>query len=83
MAEDRPPVTLLEVEEQGANEGTADDHRMKANETTLEEGPCCHSVPTVVVGIADDKAGENEEEVNGQITVVQRMDGTKSEMGFT
>ena len=42
-----------------------------------------HQVCEKVVSIADDKAGEGEEEVNGQIAVVQRMGGTKAEMGLT
>ena len=41
----------------------------------LEEVPGRHFLPAVIVGIADDKAREHEEEVHSQVAVVDRLVG--------
>ena len=47
---------------------------MKAYETPLEELPCIHPAPAIVVGIADDKARKNKEEIYCDMCMVQRTD---------
>ncbi len=54
-------------------ERSHDEHGMQANETTLHETPRRHLVPSINVSIADDEAREHEEEVDGQIAVVDVM----------
>ena len=47
---------------------------MKANETALKESPDCETFrPAVVVCIADHKSGQDEEEVDRQVAVVQDL----------
>lgn len=47
---------------------------MKPCETAFEESPCGHLVPSVIIGIADDETGENEEEIHGQITMIDYLE---------
>ena len=46
---------------------------MQADDAPLEEGAQRHAVPTVVVGIAYHEARKHEEEINGQIAVVDDL----------
>lgn len=39
--------------------------------TPLEESPHGHTVPSVIIGIADNEARENEEEVYSQIYMIK------------
>lgn len=49
---------------------------MKADETPAEKGAEGQGLaPTIVVGIANDKTGEYEEEVDGKVAVVDEVDG--------
>ena len=48
---------------------------MEAHKTPLEEIPRRHPVPAVVVGVADDKAGEREEKVDGEVAVIEDLCG--------
>ena len=68
-------VAAGEVEERCAQRTAEDDHRMEAHKTPLEEIPRRHPVPAVVVGVADDKAGEREEKVDGEVAVIEDLCG--------
>jgi len=68
--EERP---ALEVESERADDHRDDDHRMQADQPALEEFARRHAGPAVVVRIADDEAGEQEEEVHGQVAVVDDL----------
>lgn len=50
-----------------------DDHRVKTYEAALEEAPGGHSVPTIVVGITDDETGEDKEEIDSEIAVIDML----------
>ena len=67
-------------EEQGrAHQRTGDHHRMQTRETALEESPCGHPVPAVVIGVADDEAAQHKEEIHRQIAVVHYL---RPEIGY-
>ena len=56
------------------------NHRVESNQSTLEEVAQTHAfAQAVVVSIADDETGQDEEEVYGQITVVD--DGNEGTSG--
>ncbi len=76
-----PPHAPLQAEGDGPQHGRQHDHRMQPNEAPSEKRPERHAPPpTVVVGIADDEAREQEEEVDGQIAVVEPLvEGTRGE----
>ena len=46
---------------------------MQTNQSALEEAPGAHLVPTVIVGIADDKARKCKEEIDRPIPVVDGL----------
>ena len=48
---------------------------MQTDQTALEEIAVGHASPAVVVGIADDEARKDEEEIDGQIAVVDDLVG--------
>jgi len=64
-----------EVERRGADQHTHHHHRMQADQTALEEIAVGHASPAVVVGIADDEARKDKEEIDGQIAVVDDLVG--------
>ena len=68
-----PDGASLEIEHHGADQGSDDDHRVQADETPFEELPDRHLRPTVVVGVADDETREDEEEIDGQVAVVDPL----------
>ncbi|GAB3887218.1 hypothetical protein GCM10028825_17840 [Spirosoma agri] len=43
---------------------------MQANESTFDEFVCRHRLPSVVIGIANNEARQDKEEINSQITVI-------------
>ena len=68
-----PGHTSLQQETHGTDEGTCNNHRMQAYETTLEKVSYCESLlPTAVIGITDDKTRKDKEEIHGKITVWDR-----------
>ena len=68
-----PDGASLEIEHHGADQSSDDDHRVQADETPFEELPDRHLRPTVVVGVADDETREDEEEIDGQVAVVDPL----------
>ena len=70
-----PGYGSLKDEHYESYQGTHHYHRMQADEAALEEFSQrqCLS-PTVIIGVADDETGKNEEEVNRQIAVVDLLD---------
>ena len=61
-----PAFHACKQEGDGSDECAHHDHGMKADETTAEEFACREGfAPAVVVGVADDKPREHEEEVYG------------------
>ena len=70
---ERADHTGARVEEEGANQRAEHDHRLQAHEAPQGEVAPRHAEPAVVVGIADDEAREDEEEVDGQVTVVDDL----------
>ena len=72
----------LEVEEERPDDRPHDDHRMQADEPPLEEIFERHAVPAVVVGIADDEARKHEEEIDGQIAVVENLESLSPGVGL-
>ena len=55
---------------------------MQADQAALEEIAVGHAPPAVVVGITDDEARKDEEEIDGQITVVDDLIGMARGMRF-
>ena len=51
---------------------------MQSCYTPLEESPHGHTVPSVIIGIADDEARQDEEEVHNQIPMVKDCRGRAS-----
>ena len=68
-----PHGALLHVEHRAAEQRPEQDHRVQAHETPLEELPGREVPPAVVVGVSDDEAREDEEEVDGQVAVVDAL----------
>ena len=74
-----PADASLQAIEDDSQQGTHDDHGMEADQTALEEVAQAHCLSqTVVIGIADDKTGEDEEEIHGKVTVVDGGDDRAS-----
>ncbi len=46
---------------------------MQPYQTSLEETTSGHFIPAVVIGITDDKPGEDEEKINCEIPVVNYL----------
>ena len=46
---------------------------MQTYESPFEKLPHTHTPPTVIIGVADDKARKYEEEIDGQITVIDTL----------
>ena len=68
-------LAALQHVEHHAQHGTHHNHGVQADEAPLEEVAQRERLaPAVVVGIADDEAGKDEEEVYGQIAVVDHRD---------
>ena len=55
---------------------------MQTYESPLEELPHTHTPPTVVIGVADDKARKYEEEIDGQIAVIDTLVEVARGKGF-
>ena len=70
-----PLHRTLDEEGSGTQHGSHDHHRMQTDDSATEEVAQRESLlPAVIVGIADNETGEDEEEVDGQITVVDECD---------
>ena len=69
-----PPFKTYEGKSHKAKHGTHDEHRVEADEAALEKLPHGHLSPSIVVGIADDKTREDEEEVYGDVGMIERSD---------
>ena len=73
-----PVRETLQSEAGQTNDGSHDHHGVQADEAAADEAP--HSQPAVgqtgIVGIAHDEAGEDEEEIHGQKTVVEMLFGS-------
>ncbi len=65
----------------GAQHDAHDQHRVEAYEAPPEEPADGHApLPAVIVGVSDDEAREDEEEVDGQVAVVEHLvDGARGE----
>ena len=72
----------LEIEHDGADDHRHDDHRMQANQPALEEFGGRHRLPAVVVGIADDEAGQDEKEIHRQVAMVDDLDKPAGRVGL-
>lgn len=46
---------------------------MQTDDAAFEKRPQSHTVPTVVVGITDNKTGQHKEEVYGQIAMIDDL----------
>ena len=79
---DVPHGAPLRVEHRSADECADDDHGLQADETAFEKLADRHAPPAVVVGVTDDEAREDEEEVDGQIAVVEHLVGRAFGVGF-
>ena len=70
-----PLLAALQHVEHHAQYGAHYNHGVQADEASLEEvAQGQRFAPTVVVGIADDEAGEDEEEIHGQVAMVDDGD---------
>ena len=63
----------LEVKEDSPQQHPHDHHGLKAHQPPLAEVPQVHFFPAVVIGVSDDEAGQHEEEVHGQVAVVDDL----------
>ena len=79
---DVPHGAPLCVEHRSADECADDDHGLQADETAFEKLADRHAPPAVVVGVTDDEAREDEEEVDGQIAVVDPLVEMARGVGF-
>ena len=85
-------LSLAEAREQGhpvvamvigrAISGAFLCHGLQADQPALEEVADGHLFPPVVVGVADDEAGENEEEIDGQVSVIDFLVQMTGGVGF-
>ena len=57
------------IEEQSTDKRSHNYHRMQTNQSAFKEILQRHSIPTVIIGIANDKTRKNEKEVNSQIAM--------------
>ncbi len=73
---------VAEIEEQRAYECAENEHGVQACDASLAEFPGAHALPAVIVGVTDDEAREHEEEVDGQIAVVEHRKARASRIGF-
>ena len=55
------------------DDGSRDDHRVETDEASLEKMGSTHLSPTVIIGIANDKARKDKKEVNSQITMIEAL----------
>lgn len=46
---------------------------MKSHKTSLEELPCAHPAPPVIIGITGHEAAEDKEEVDSEIAVIDYL----------
>ena len=77
-----PYGAALEVEDERADDRPDRYHGLQAYEAALDEFLGRHCFPAVVVGVADDKAGQHEEEVDGQVAVVDDLVHMAGGVGF-
>ena len=69
----RPHVAILKIEHRRTDGHAQHHHRLQADQTPLEEAADGHAPPAVVVGVADDESRKGEEEIDGQIAVVEQL----------
>lgn len=77
-----PHRTSLEIKHDRPNHSPHDDHRVKAYDPAFDEILHGHRFPAVVVSIANDKTGQNKEEIDSQITVVDLLIQMTRRIGF-
>ena len=73
LLEVREDFRALEVKEDSPQQHSHDHHGLKAHQPPLAEVPQGHVSPAIVIGVSDDEAGQHEEKVHGQITVVDDL----------
>ena len=78
----RPHIAILKIEQRRTDGHAQHHHGLQADQAPLEETADGHPPPTVVVGVADDEAGENEEEINGQVSVIDFLVQMTGGVGF-
>ena len=74
--------TVSEVEQCGTEESAENDHRVQTHQTALEEVPRSHSVPAVVVGIANHETRQGKEEIHCKIAMIDGLVGTTMKISF-
>ena len=63
----------MEIKDERADDRPDRHHGLQAYEAALDEFPGRHRFPAVVVGVTDDEPGQHEEEVDGQVAVVDDL----------
>ena len=63
----------IEIKSNSANDYSKDHQRMKSDQPDLEELTHRHFAPSVVISIAHNKSRQEEEEINRQVPVFNRM----------
>ena len=79
---DVPYGAALKVEHDGSDHRADYHHRMQTDEPSRDKLPYRHSFPPVVVGVADHEPRQNEEEIDGQIAVVDSLIDVTCRKGF-
>jgi hypothetical protein len=65
-------VRLLEEKENSAEGHAQDDQRMQADQSSFKEVPDGHGVPSVVIRMGHDVAGEHKEKIHGEVAMVYK-----------
>ena len=65
--------TLLKEEERRPQQDTEEHHRLQTDQTRPEEAPAAHepAAHPLLIGVADDEAREDEEEIDAEVSVVE------------
>ncbi len=66
-------VVYAEIEADGANNHTHNNHRVEANQSAFKEIAKGHFPPAVVVGISDNKTRKDEEKIDCQVAVIHDL----------
>jgi len=70
------------VEKSCANQSSKDYHWVQADKSSFGEIPYRHTVPTVIIGIANDEARKHKEKVNSKIAMIDGLIGGRVKIGF-
>ena len=79
---DVPYGAALKVEHDGPDHRADYHHRMQTDEPSRDKLPYRHSFPPVVIGVADHEPRQDEEEIDGQIAVVDSLIDVTCRKGF-